>query len=159
MKTAIVFYSLDENCHFIAKQLKKALNADLIRLETVDSKKRGKIGKIIWGVAMVMFKKMPPLKPYNFDPSAYDLIIMGVPVWGGTPAPPIRTFLSQTKISGKKIALFISHGGEPGKAIDEFKALLEGNTFVGELELKDPIKSEITETVHRLENWAKELEK
>ena len=91
MKTAVVFYSLDGNCTLVAEELKAQLNADLIQLHTKDQKKRGKIGKIIWGCLMVFTKKKPPLKPYTFDPSAYDLIIFGAPVWAGSSKPAARS--------------------------------------------------------------------
>src|SRR5215470_2718602 len=109
MKTAVVYYSLDGNCAFVAEQIKAQLNADMIQLHTKDEKKRGKIGKMFWGVGMVFGKKKPPLKPYTFDAAAYDLIIIGAPVWADSPAPPIQTFISGAAITGKKIALFVCH--------------------------------------------------
>jgi flavodoxin len=130
MKTAIVFFSYDGNSAFIAQQIKTRLNADLVQLYLKDEKKRGKFASILWGGAMVFLRKNPPLKPYNFDPSAYDLIILGAPVWAGSPAPPLKTFLSQTPITGKKLALFVCHGGGPGESQEKFKALVPGNEIV-----------------------------
>jgi len=158
MKTAVVYYSLDGNCAFVAEELKNLLNADLIRLQTESDKKRGKIGKMFWGVRMVFSGKKPPLKPYTFDPYLYDLIIIGAPVWASSPAPPIKTFFSDTGILGKKIALFLCHAGGMENALDKFKAMLAGNEIIACADFKDPAKSGSEKAKTQIADWAKELE-
>jgi len=156
MKTAVVFYSLDGNCALVAEEIKTQMNADLIRLYTIDEKKRGTFGKMLWGGGMVFYHIKPPLKPYSFDASAYDLIILGVPVWAGAPAPPVKTFLSETGIKNKKIALFVCHGGGKGKSLVKFKALLEGNEIAGEADFLVPTKGgEKVKT--QIADWVKSL--
>jgi flavodoxin len=157
MKTAVVYYSLDGNCALVAEELKARLNADLISLHTKDEKKRGKMGKFFWGGGMVFFHKKPPLKPYTFDASAYDLIILGVPVWAGSPAPPIQTFISKAGITGKKIALFVCHGGGKGKAVKKFKSLLAGNEIVATADFIDPSKGNSENVKQKIADWAKGL--
>jgi flavodoxin len=141
MKAVVVFYSFDGNCTFIAEQLKNQLDADLIHLRMKDDKRRRGFSKFFWGGGMVFMKKKPPLKPYTFDSAAYDLVILGVPVWAGSPAPPIQTFLSETAMSGKKIALFACHGGGKGNALGKFKAMLGGNEIVAEADFKNPLRN------------------
>ena len=158
MKTAVVYYSLDGNCALVAKKIKTQLNADLIRLQTQDEKKRSRIGKFFWGGGMVFMRKKPPLKPYTFDPSAYDLIVIGVPVWAGSPAPPVKTFLSEAGITGKKIALFVCHAGGQGNALRKFKALLAGNDIVAEMDFNNPAKGNYEEMEQQITDWAKGFE-
>jgi flavorubredoxin len=105
---------------------------------------------------MVFSKKNPPLKPYTFDPAAYDLIIIGMPVWAGSPAPPVRTFLSETKISSKKIALFVCHAGGKGKALNKLKALLPGNEIVAETDFRESLKDS-KETDLQIMDWVKKI--
>jgi flavodoxin len=153
MKTAVVFYSLDGNCGFVAEELKTLLNADLIQLYTQDEKKRGNFGKMLWGCGMVFSRKKPPLKPYAFDPEAYDLIIAGAPVWAGNPAPPLRTFVSQTAFTGKKVALFVCHAGGNGKALEKFKTIFAGNDIVGEKDFNPAKDGE--EVKRQIADWVK----
>ena len=153
MKVAVVYYSLDGNCKFIAEEIKTLLDADLVCLQTEDEKKRGKIGKLFWGCGMVFSHKNPPLKPYTFDPAAYDLIVFGAPVWAGSPAPPLRTFFSETGITGKKIALFVCHGGGKGKALEKFKTLLAGNEIIAETDFKEPAKTGGEEVKRQIADW------
>ena len=155
MKTAVIFYSLDGNCTFIANEIKSRMNADLIQIHTKDEKKRGKFGKILWGCGMVFLNKKPPIKPYIFDYSIYDLIIMGAPVWASSPAPPVMTFLSETGIKGKKVALFVCHAGGMGDSMEKFKALLSGNEIIGGTDFKDPVKDDPEKVKQRIADWIK----
>jgi len=156
MKTAVVFYSLDGNCALVAQEIKTRLNADLIPLHTKDEKKRGKMGKFFWGGGMVFLNKKPPLKPYTFDPGAYDLIVIGVPVWAASPAPPVKTFLSETGIKNKKVAIFVCHAGGKGNALGKFKALLEGNEIAAAADFKEPAKGG-EELKNQIADWVKSL--
>ena len=147
---------MDGNCSFIAEQLKTLLDADIIRLELQKEKQRSFMGKMFWGGGMVSFGIKPALKPYTFNPSAYDLIVIGAPVWAWSPAPPLRTFLKKTSVTGKKIALFICHGGGPKKAMDKFRAFLAGNDICAEIDFKNAGNAP-EETKQKIAAWVKQL--
>lgn len=138
MKTAVVFYSHDRHCAFVAEELKARLNADVVRLYTKDEKKRRGFAKYAWGGSLVIMHKKPELKPYVFDAAAYELIIIGAPVWAGSPAPPVLTFLSESAINKKNVAFFLCHAGGKGKAMDKFRTQFEGNTVIGEADFLNP---------------------
>jgi flavodoxin len=157
MKIAVLCYSLDGNCAFVAEQIKTLLNADLIRLYTQDEKQRSFIGKLFWGCGMVFRHKKPPLKPYAFDPAAYELIILGAPVWAGSPAPPLQTFLSETQIIGKKIALFVCHRGGKGEALEKLKALFAGNEIAAEADFLDSAKGNSEDIKQQVADWVKTI--
>ncbi|MDR2702178.1 MAG: flavodoxin [Spirochaetaceae bacterium] len=157
MKTAVVYYSLDGNCAFVAEEVKSLFNAELIRLQTKDEKKRRGFAKYFWGGGMVFAHKKPPLKPYAFDPAAYELIVIGAPVWAGSPAPPIQTFLSESGMSGKKIALFVCHGGGKGNALGTLKNLLAGNEIIAEADFVNARKNS-AEVKRQIADWVKGLQ-
>jgi len=162
MKIAVVYYSLNGNCALIAEELKARLDADLLRLHIEDEttrKGRPRRGflQFIWAIGVMKGFKKNPLKPYVFNPAAYDLIIIGSPVWAGSPARPIRTFLVETGLTGKKIALFVCHAGGVRKALEKFKALLPGNDIVAEKDFIVPVKN--SEKGKQLAaDWAKSLQ-
>jgi len=157
MKTAVIFYSLNGNCALIAQEIKSVLDADLLRLHTEDEKPRGSFAKFFWAIGVMKGMKKAPLKPYTFAPSAYDLIIIGAPVWAGSPARPISSFLAETGITGKKIALFVCHGGGAGKALAKFKALLPGNSIVAETDFIVPMKNS-EKALKQAADWVKSLQ-
>jgi flavodoxin len=153
MKTAVVVYSLDGSCALVAEEIKSLLNADLIRLRLKDEKKRGKFGSLLWGGSMVFFNKKPPLLPYSFDYSAYDLIVIGAPVWAGHPAPPVNTFISETGLTGKKVAFFVCHAGGKGSALAKFKAMLTGNEIIAEADFHEPVKKNSESVKKQIADW------
>ncbi|MDR1108962.1 MAG: flavodoxin [Spirochaetaceae bacterium] len=157
MKTAVVYYSYEGNCALIAELIKNALGADLIELRTEEDKKRQGLSKYLWGGRQVMMKETPSLKPYGFNPEAYDLIIFGTPVWAGSPAPALHTFFKEKKINHKKIALFCCHAGGKGKVFDKIKDKLPGNTMVGEIDFINPAKQDRQEVLNKLTAWLKAL--
>ena len=152
MKTAVVYYSYEGNCDFVAKQIKNHLNADLIRLEIAEERRSG-----FAEICRTFFQliKKPVLKPHGFDCSAYDLIILGAPVWVFSPAPAMQKFISEAGISGKKLALFLCHGGGMKKAMEKFKNMLTGNTIVCEIDFKNPAVKNTEEQKKHIEDWAK----
>ena len=157
MKTAIIYYSYEGNCALVSKIIKDALNADLYEIKTVNEKIRTGFAKYLWGGAQVIYHIKPALKPLSLDLNAYDLVILGTPVWAGSPAPAMISFLSKTKITGKKLALFCCHGGGMGKTFGKLKARLSGNTFVGEIDLVYAARKNPDELKQKINDWVKNL--
>jgi flavodoxin len=153
MKTAVVYYSFEGNSDLVANLIGQELKADIFKLETIDQKKRKGFAKYAWGGSMVFMHKKPPLKPFNIDAASYDLIVLGFPVWAGSAAPPINTFLDNVKISGKKIALFCCHAGGKGDALNKLKAQLPGNEFAGEIDFVNPSQQEAQVIAEKVKEW------
>ncbi|MBN2228619.1 MAG: hypothetical protein JW779_03425 [Candidatus Thorarchaeota archaeon] len=104
MTYLVAYYSRTGNNRAIAEQIAKLLSADID--EIIDKKKRqGKVGWLLAGrdsmsgnLTEIEFKK---------NPQDYDTIIIGAPIWAGNPIPPIRTYLQNVDLSGKRVAFFI----------------------------------------------------
>jgi flavodoxin len=145
MKTAIVYYSFEGNCALTARTLKGILEAapfngkaDIYEIKTADAKKRTGFSKYVWGGSQVFMRRKPALLPMAFEPAPYDLIILGTPVWAGSPAPAMVSFLDKSELGGKRTALFCCHAGGKGKALEKFRALASGAVTAGELDLRNP---------------------
>ena len=151
MKTAVIYYTFDGNCALVAGQIKAILNADLYEVKLANLKKRKGFAKFVQGM-MLMIKKPEPL-PLSVDLSAYELVILGAPVWGGSPASPLVSFINKTNISGKKIAFFCCHGGSIGKTFDKFKALLPGNTISTSIDFKNPARENNPKLKEDIAEW------
>jgi flavodoxin len=157
MKTAVIYYSYEGSCALVAEIIKTELNADIFRIETVDEKKRKGFSLILWGGYQVLKGKKPPLKPLSADIGAYDLVVLGTPVWASSPTPAIVSFLSKTSMTGKKIALFCCHRGGMGEALKKFKTLLGDNTVIGEIDFKTPAMMDKAELKQKIGEWVKTL--
>ena len=158
MKTAVIFYSYEGNSALVANAVKDALNADIFEIKIKNDRKRTGFAKYIWGGFQVITRKKPELEPLSVDYNAYDLIVLGTPVWASSPTPAMSSFLSGNEVKGKKIALFCCHGGGKGGVFDKLKAQLPGNTIVGEIDFKNAAKEESAALKAKIGEWAKKME-
>ena len=97
MKTAIVYYSQSGNTEYVAKACARLLGADLIPIAPVKEYPSTGFKKFLWGGKSAVMGEAPRLENYVFDAEAYEGIILGCPVWAGTFAPPLRTFIEETR--------------------------------------------------------------
>ena len=140
MKAVILYYSLSGNTKYAAEMMAQALGADLVPLIPQKAYPDSGFRKFFWGGKSALMGDKPELEPYSFDPMAYDLIILGSPVWAGTIAPPLRTCIEEhrTALQSKRLAVFFCCSGGPGKVLEKFRACLAGIVPERELILIDP---------------------
>ena len=106
MKTLVIYYTRTGNAKFMAETIAGELGADIE--EVIDLKNRqGKLAFLPAG-RDAMRGKETEIAQTKRTPTDYDLIIMGQPIWAGSPTPAIRTYLNKNDLSGKKVALFFS---------------------------------------------------
>ena len=109
MKTLVVYYSRTGTTRKVAEYIAQSLNADQEQLrERTD--RRGLWG-IIKGGRDALLRRPSVLLPVEHDPSAYDLVIVGSPVWAGTLSPAARAYLAQSAAAIQRGAFFCTHGG------------------------------------------------
>ena len=157
MKSLIVYFSYDGNTRLVAEAMASVLDADIVELKLADQKRRKGLMKMLWGGWQVFSKAEPDLLPFDADPDAYDLLLFGTPVWGGTYAPAFRTFLSNVRVTGKAIALFCCHGGGKGKIFDKMRAALAGNDVVSQIDFVEPLKKGRERNENAAREWAEQL--
>ncbi|MEN3056273.1 MAG: flavodoxin family protein [Candidatus Methanosuratincola petrocarbonis] len=128
MKSLVVYYSRTGNTRKVADKLASLLGCELA--EIVDLKNRkGPFGFLGAGYSAYA-RKLTKIKPPDKDPSAYDLIIVGTPIWAGNITPAVRTYLTgiaPEAAQAKKYALFYtSYSSEQPKAVRDFCSLIKG---------------------------------
>ena len=111
MKRLVVYYSLTGNTEEAAEKVAKALNADLLKLETVKDMPKSFAARIIVGGGQVAFNRIPELKPIDVDVASYDEIILGSPIWNSKGVPAVSAFLQDESAAAKVTSLFFSSGG------------------------------------------------
>ena len=139
MKTLIVYYSLEGNTEYAAKQIAEITGCDTLRLVPVRAYPDKGFRKFFRGGRSAVMAEKPDLEPYSFDLSLYDRIVFGFPVWAANIAPPIRTFIRDNHLDGKKIAAFACESGSGAeKAFAKLKAALGIAALEAETVLIDP---------------------
>ena len=132
MKTLIVYYSLGGNTDFAAQRIAALTGADALRIEPVKAYPGSGFRKFLWGGKSAIMEETPALQPYSLRPRDYGRVVFGFPVWAGNMAPPIRSFVKENDLSGKRI------GAGAEKALSKLKACLDIDRLEAELILIDP---------------------
>jgi flavodoxin len=110
-KILVAYFSRSGNTRVIAGTLQRALAADLFEIrparpypedyeQTVEQARQERDRGY-----------EPPLEATVPDIAAYDTVFLGMPIWGETTPPVIRSFLSGHDLSGKALVPFVTHGG------------------------------------------------
>ena len=137
MKTLIVYYSLEGNTQYAAERIAAAIGAETLRLAPEKAYPDSGFKKFFWGGKSAVMAEKPKLQPYEFDPAAWERIIIGFPVWAGNVTPPIRTFIKENDLRGKRIAAFACQSGAGAeKAFAKLKAALGVSALEAEMVLK-----------------------
>lgn len=155
MKNLIVYYSYEGNTEELVKGLESEIEADVLKLAPKNEKKTKSLFRFVWGGIQIYMTKNPELEEYKIDLSEYENIIIGSPCWFGTYAPPVNTFLSENKIEGKNIYLFVCNGGNLRNTWKNYEDALKGNRIVSKLDLLYPIKNGIESAKEKTNRWIK----
>ena len=158
MKTLVVYYSLTGNTKLIAETISKELSADIESIKPEKPVNQKGFKKYLIAGKQALLKEKPAIEPLIINPDDYDIIIIGSPVWAGTFASYIKTFLSKYIFADKKIAVFCCHGGGGnGKLFKNIKKELKACQFIGEIEFKDPLKKRTDLAITKAKEWCIEI--
>ncbi|MBN1328807.1 MAG: flavodoxin family protein [Candidatus Heimdallarchaeota archaeon] len=159
MKIPVVYYTFDGDTKFIGDAIAKELNADVLELKLVVDMKSKDFIKNSLGKKQILMKTEPLLKPYYEKPNQYDVLIIGTPIWSGTYAPAIRTFLHAEIIRDKLIGLFYCFTVKQGRISKHMKKALKGNTIISEIGFRDPLKEDKELALNQVKKWAESFSK
>lgn len=109
-KMLVVFYSQTSNTKVVADMLASQVGADLAEIVPVQPYDGDFQATIERGKKELDEGSYPEIQPLAFDVANYDVIFLGYPIWFGTYAPPVFTFLDQVDLSGKKVVPFCTFG-------------------------------------------------
>jgi flavodoxin len=110
MKNLIVYYSFTNNNEKLADYLRKKLNCDAVKIETV---------KKCSGFSILLdlvFKRRPELKTIPYYLRDYDHVIFIAPVWAGKIAMPMTSYMTNEKRNIKSYSFItLCGGGNPNQ--------------------------------------------
>ena len=108
MRPLVVFYSRTGRTRKVGEAIATALDCD--SEELVDTRKRsGPIGFMRSG-REAQSKQLTVLQPVKRDPSLYDIVILGTPIWMGTMSSAMRTYIAENKSKFNRVAFFLHAG-------------------------------------------------
>lgn len=109
-RSLVVFYSLTGRTRRLAEALTNALHADIE--EIWDAQKRAGWRGYARSAYQAMRGKPARIEPTVRDLTAYDIVLVGGPVWAASVSPPVRTFLGDHATQLPRVAFFGTYGGQ-----------------------------------------------
>jgi flavodoxin len=131
-KVLVVYYSLSGKTKKVAEDAARLLNGDIERI--IDKKDRSGAGGYLVAAKDAALGAPTEIEPVKHDPAAYDLVVMGNPIWAWTMTPAVRKYITDNKAAFKEVAFFTSAGGSrPNKTVERMEALCgkQAKAFVG----------------------------
>lgn len=97
----VLYYSQTGNTKAVAEEFATRLGADIEAIEAVEPYDGDFQATIERCMKERESNVLPDIKPLKSDLSKYDIIFLGYPIWFGTFAPPVKTFLTNEGLGGK----------------------------------------------------------
>ena len=109
-KMLVLYYSQTSNTKGVAQEIATKLGADIEEIVPVELYDGDFQATIERGKKELDDAAYPEIQPLKADVANYDVIFLGYPIWFGTYAPPVFTWLDQVDLSGKKVVPFCTFG-------------------------------------------------
>lgn len=110
-KILIVYLSRTKNTKAVAEMIHEQIGGTLVELELVTPYPEN-YQAIVDQVAKENESGfLPPLKTKITYLDQYDVVFLGFPTWGMQLPPPMKSFLAENNLSGKKIIPFNTNAG------------------------------------------------
>ncbi len=110
MNSLVIYYSRSGNTRAVAEKLAGKLDADLEAI-VCDRYSNGWLGYARAGYDSLR-KALPEIVPIKANLAAYDILVLGSPIWTSYPATPVRSFLAQHEALPDRVAVFFTQGGQ-----------------------------------------------
>jgi flavodoxin len=133
MKTLVAYYSRTGVTRKAAEDIARWLGADIE--EIIDAKPRGGVIGWLGAGKDASLKRLAEIAPVGRDPAAYELVVVGTPVWAFTMAPAVRTYITRYGQALKRVAFFCTMGGSGDKRTFRHMAGLTGSAPLATLAL------------------------
>ncbi len=133
LKILVTFYSRSGRTKKVAEAISDILKCD--KEEIFDIKSREGILGFLSAGTDANLRRLTTIKEIKNNPSLYDLVIIGTPIWSSNISTPIRTYLSLYKDDFKKVAFFCARLGSDTKKVFDDMENLSQKTPLALLEL------------------------
>ena len=109
-KILVIFYSRSGTTRRIAMALSATLGGSVE--EIVEGRGRDGFLGYCRSIIEARRKQSPNIMPAKNDPSSFDLVVIGTPVWAWSVSSPVRAYLTANKGRLPAVAFFCTLGGK-----------------------------------------------
>lgn len=111
----VVYYSRTGNTRMLAHDLVAALKTDVDQLD--DRRDRCGVFGYLRCAHEALNKRTVQILPPAYDPSNYDVVVLGTPVWAGNISSPLRSYVGAHKAQLRHVAFFCTQGGSGAEKV------------------------------------------
>ncbi|MEX3007250.1 flavodoxin family protein [Hoeflea sp. TYP-13] len=108
-KILVSHFSLSGNTQKVAEAVAAKCDADIEAIH--DQKRRAGIWGYCRSAIEAIRERTVAIAPTKYDPQAYDLVILGTPVWAGKISSPMRSYIDEHRGRFNQVAFFCCQGG------------------------------------------------
>ncbi|MGZ7049881.1 MAG: flavodoxin family protein [Methanobacterium sp.] len=119
----MVFYSRTGTTRRVAEEIRENLDGDMEELR--DKRNRSGAAGYMRSLINALRRTPADLEDIKNDPSIYELVIIGTPIWAGKISTPIRAYITQNQAKFNNVAFFATAGSNSFEgAFAEMKELI-----------------------------------
>jgi flavodoxin len=134
-KTLIAYHTRTAYTRRVAESVARRTGADLEEI-AVTRDRSGPVGYARCAIEAAIEVTTSIQLPAR-DPSDYDLVVIGTPVWFWSLSSPVRTYVLEERRKFKRVAFFCTMGGSGAERVFADLAKLCGKTPVATLSVTD----------------------
>lgn len=109
-KTLVIYYSQTGATEQVAREFAQRIGSDMVEIEAQQPYNGTYDETIARCLKEREANELPELNELNVDLAAYDTIFLGYPIWFGTYALPMASFVTNNDFAGKTIVPFCTFG-------------------------------------------------
>lgn len=108
-RSLVIYYSRTGTTRKVVEALSQVLDCDIE--EIVEAKSRMGLFGYLRSVVEARRERPAAIAAAKRDPSSYDLVVVGTPVWAWSVSSPVRAYLITMKARLPDVAFFCTLGG------------------------------------------------
>lgn len=157
----VLFASRSGNTERMANEIREQLDCDILEVEpevAYDNDYNAMLERSQKELAAIRQGNYPPIKTTMEKFDDYDIVFVGYPIWYGSMATPMQTFLHShaSKLAGKRIALFATSGSSGiSTSVNEARNLCPDATIIDRTLLLT--SSILSQMATRVPAWLEEI--
>lgn len=157
----VLYASRTNNTERVAQLIQTTLDCDMLEVEpetAYDNDYNSMLERSQEELAAIRQGNYPPVKTSMESFDDYDIVFVGYPIWYGSMATPMQTFLHShaSKLAGKQIALFATSGSSGISAsVSEARSLCPDATIIDRTLLLT--SSGLSQMATRVPSWLEEI--
>lgn len=157
----VLYASRTNNTERVAQLIQTTLDCDILEVEpetAYDNDYNSMLERSREELAAIRQGNYPPIKTSIESFDDYDIVFVGYPIWYGSMATPMQTFLHThaSKLAGKRIALFATSGSSGISAsVSEVRSFSPDATIIDRTLLLT--SSSLSQMATRVPSWLEEI--